>query len=69
MEVQGYSQSVDRRVVNAMSVRPRRVDRRRYDPQAQPSTSFVDNTVNWPRRNFLCPEFGTKFQREVVGVP
>jgi len=29
-----------------------RVERRRYDPQARPSTSFVDNTIELPWRNF-----------------
>jgi len=31
----------------------------------RPSTSFVDNAIDLPWRNFLSPEFGTKFQREV----
>ena len=27
--------------------------------------SFVDDTVDLPRRNFLSPEFEAKFQKEV----
>ena len=44
-----------------MCVQPRRVDRRRRGQQAQSLTSFVDYLS---RRNFLSPEFGTKFQKE-----
>jgi len=47
------------------SKQPRRVDRRRCRQQARPSTSFVDNTVESPRRNFECVEFRTKFHGEV----
>ena len=31
----------------------------------EPSTSFVDNTIDLPWQSFISPEFGTKFQREV----
>jgi len=41
------------------------LDRRRGNPQAPSSTSFVDHTIDLPWRNFLSPEFGGKFQREV----
>ena len=34
------------------------------NPQAQPSTSFVDHTVDLPWRSFLSPEFGGKFRRD-----
>jgi len=27
--------------------------------------SFADNTVELPQRNFLSPQFGTKFQKKV----
>ena len=40
-------------------------DRRRCDPQTRPSTSFVDHAIDLMWRNFLCPAFGIKFQREV----
>jgi len=42
------------------------VDRRRCSQQARPPTSFVDSTIDFPWRNCLSPEFGTKFQG---GVP
>jgi len=48
-----------------MCVQQRRVDSRRCVLQARPSTSFVDDTIDLPRQNFLSLEFGTKFQREV----
>ena len=48
-----------------MCVRPVCVDRRECGQQARPSTSFVDNTIDLPWRNFSFPEFGTKFQRKV----
>jgi len=41
-----------------MCIQQRPVDRRRCDPQARPSTSFVDNVVNVPWRIFLGPESG-----------
>jgi len=35
--------------------------------QAWPSTNFVDSTIDLPPwQNFRCPEFGTKFQVEVL---
>ena len=34
-------------------------------PPLTTTTSFVDNAIDLPRRNFPCPEFGAKFQREV----
>jgi len=37
--------------------------------QARPSTSFVDNTIDFPWQNFLSPEFGTKFYRDVPEFP
>jgi len=37
--------------------------------QARPSTSFVDNAIDLPWRNFLSPEFAAKFQREVPEFP
>ena len=65
MELQGYSWST-------CSKQPRFVDcRTACRQQARPSTttttttSFVDNAIDLPRQNFLCPEFGTKCQREV----
>ena len=30
------------------------------DPQARPSTSFVDNTIDLPWQNLLSPEYGGK---------
>ena len=42
-------------------------DCRRCNPQARPSTiEFVDDKLNLPWQNFLSPEFGTKFQWEVL---
>ena len=41
------------------------LDRRRGNPQAPSSTSFVDHSIDLPWWNFLSPEFGAKFQREV----
>jgi len=38
-----------------MCVQPQRVDRRRCGQQARPSTSFVDNAIDLPRRIFLSP--------------
>jgi len=46
------------------SKQPRRVDRRSRG-QGPPSTSFVDNTIDLLWRNFVSPEFGIKFQREL----
>ena len=43
MELEVYT--VDRRVINIF-IQQRLVSRRRYDPQARPSTSFVDNTID-----------------------
>ena len=40
------------------------LDRRRCNPQARPSTSFVDHTIDLPWRNFLRPEFEAKFDRD-----
>jgi len=57
-ELRGYSRPT-------CSKQPRRVDRRRCRQQPRPSTSFVDNTVESPRRNFECVEFRTKFHGEV----
>ena len=48
-----------------MCIQTRPLDRRRHNPQARPSTSFVDHTIDSPWRNFLSPAFGVKFQREV----
>jgi len=42
------------------------LDRRRCNQQAVPSTRFFDHTIDL--QNFLSPEFGAKFQRE-VGLP
>ena len=42
--------------------------RRRRDAQAPESTTFVDHTIDLLWRNFLNPEFGAKFQREVPGT-
>jgi len=36
-----------------MCGQPRRVDRRKCDPQARPSTSYVDNTIDLLWRNFF----------------
>jgi len=36
--------------------------------QSRPSTNFVDKMIDLPWRNFLSPEFATKFQRK-VGLP
>ena len=47
------------------SKQSRPVGRRRYGQQARPLTSFVDNTIDVPWRNFPSSEFGTKFQRQV----
>ena len=41
------------------------LDRRRGNPQAPSSTSFVDHSIDLPWWNFPSPEFGAKFQREV----
>ena len=45
------------------------LDHRRCNPQVQPSMSFDDHT-NTPStcrgKNFLSPEFGAKFKREVA---
>jgi len=41
------------------------LDRRRCNPQARPSTSFVDHTIDLPWHSFLVQEFGAKFQRRV----
>ena len=49
-----------------MCIQQLRVDCRRCDPQARPSTSIVDNTIDLLYGEiFLSPEFGAKFQREV----
>jgi len=40
----------------------RGLDHRKCGQQARTSTSFVDNTTDLPRRNFLSPAVGTKFQ-------
>jgi len=45
-------------------VKPRRDDCGKCQ-QALPSTSFVDNTIDSPWRNFLSSELGTKFHWEV----
>jgi len=44
-----------------------RVDRRKCDQQSRPSTSLIDNTVDFcgAIAIFFSPEFQTKFQREV----
>jgi len=39
--------------------------RQQARPSSSTMTSFVDNAVDLPWRNFLSPNFGTKFQREV----
>ena len=62
MELEGLTVNGGRRVC---SKQPRRVDRRRCRQQARPSTSFVENTIELLRRNFLSPEFGANIQREV----
>ena len=41
------------------------LDFRRCNPQARPSTSFVDHTIDLPWRSFLSPELEAKFQTEV----
>jgi len=41
------------------------LDRRSCNPQARPSTSSVDHTINLPWRNFLSSEFKAKFPRKV----
>jgi len=33
--------------------------------KAPASTSFADNTIDLPQRNFLSPELGAEFQRVV----
>ena len=40
------------------------LDRRRRNPHARPSTSFVDSATDLPWRNFQSLGFGTEFQRE-----
>ena len=62
MELEGLTVNGGRRVC---SKQPRRVDRRRCRQQARPSTSFVENTIELLRRNFLSPEFGANIQGEV----
>jgi len=47
---------------------PRRGDRRRCRQPPRLSTSFVDNTIDLPWRNFRSPEIGTTFQMEVLLV-
>ena len=59
---QSVSQSVTESV--SCSKQPQRVDCRRCHQPPRPSTSFVDNTIDLPWRNFLSPEFGTKFQKK-----
>ena len=44
------------------------VDRRKNGQQARPLASFVDNTINLPRRNFPSPVFMTKFPKGKVIV-
>ena len=39
--------------------------RRRCNPQARPSTSFVDYTIDLRWRNYLSSELGTNFQRVI----
>ena len=60
------SQSVSQSVTVSVSCskQPQRVDCLRCHQPPRPSTSFVDNTIDLPWRNFLSPEFGTKFQRK-----
>ena len=55
MELEGYSRPTCNKL---------RVDCRRCDPQARPSKSFVDNTIDSQWRNFLIPEFRARFQRD-----
>jgi len=62
MELDGYSRPTCNEL-RASS--PDALDRRRCNPQARPSTTFVDHTVDLSRRNFQSPDFRAKFQREV----
>ena len=64
MELEGYRRPTCNKVCGSGHVR---VNRHRC-PQDRPWMSFVDNTLKYidlPQRNFLSPEFGIKFQREV----
>ena len=49
-----------------MCIQPRRADRRRCGQQPRPSTSFVDNTIDLPRRNFLSPDLGQSSREKCV---
>ena len=58
MELEGYS----RPTCNKLCVS----SCHRCSPQARPSMSFVDNTIDFLSQNFLLsPELGTMFQKEV----
>ena len=62
MELDGYSRPTCNKLCAS---NPDALDRRRCNPQARPSTTFVDHTVDLSRRNFQSPDFRAKFQREV----
>jgi len=61
MELEGYS----RPTCNKLRQATTRLDRPGCHPQARPTASFVDNTIDFPRPNFLNPEFVTAFWWEV----
>jgi len=42
-----------------------RIGRQEARLSSMTTTSFVDNEIDFRRRNCLSPEFGTKFQRKV----
>jgi len=57
---------VDRLVVNShdSSIAVQRC-RQQTRPSTTTTMNFVDNAMDLTWRNFLSPEFGTEFQREV----
>ena len=55
---EGYS-------LSTCCIQLRRVVSRQCRQQAPSSTSYVDNAIDLPWRNFQSPESGIKFQREV----
>ena len=67
LELEGYCYS--RLRCKTLCIQP--LDRRRCNPQARPSTSFVAHTIDLPWRNFLSPQFGAKFGdgKKVKGSP
>jgi len=66
MEFEGYSRLTCNRLCASGHDA---LDRRKYNPQARPSTSFADHTIDLPWKNFPSPECGVKFQMDLWMYP